>query len=184
MSELKVSIRYATSLLESAKEKNTTDSVFHDMELINSSLYASRDLQLMLENPVIKPNAKLTVLEEIYKNKISSESLSFLKFLVEKGRVNLLSSIVKKFLELHDEYLGIVNVKISSAVKLNEDQESLLKNKFEKILQKKVRLSFKIDDSVLGGFVAEVSDTVYDASLKHQLDILKKQFLTNSVSLN
>jgi len=184
MSELKVSIRYATSLLDTAIEKNITESVHQDIELIYSSLEASRDLQLMLANPIIKPHVKLAVLEEIFKDKINSESLNFLKFLVEKGRENLLESIAKKFLELRDEYFGIVNIKIISAIELDENQVSQLKNKFEKILQKKVRLNFTIDNSVLGGFVAEVNDTVFDASLKHQLDILKKQFLTNGVSLN
>ncbi len=184
MSEQKVSIRYCNSLLETAIEKNILDAVYKDIGLISESLESSRELSMMLINPVIKSNIKLSVLESIFKNKIHSESFNFLNFLILKGRENLLSIISKKFLELRDDYLGIVSVKVSSAVNLDNSQIKNLQAKFEKLLQKKVKFIFKIDTSVLGGFIAEVNDTVYDASLKHQLELLKKKFLSSSVSAN
>lgn len=184
MSEQKVSIRYCNSLLETAIEKNILDAVYNDMGLISASLDSSRQLSMMLLNPVIKSNIKLTILENIFKDKIHSETFNFLSFLILKGRENLLSMIAKKFLELRDDYLGIVTVKVSSAVKLDDAQIKNFQSKLEKLLQKKVKFIFKIDTSVLGGFIAEVNDTVYDASLKHQLVLLKKKFLSSGVSVN
>jgi F-type H+-transporting ATPase subunit delta len=52
------------------------------------------------------------------------------------------------------------------------------------MLQKKVNLKFKSDQNLIGGFIAKVDDTLYDASIKHQLELLKKQFLTGEISLN
>jgi len=60
----------------------------------------------------------------------------------------------------------------------------VLQSRLEKILNKKVRLNFKIDLDLVGGFIAKVGDTLYDASIKHQLELLKKQFLTGELSLN
>ncbi len=184
MSEQKVSIRYCNSLLDTAIEKNILDAVYSDMGLISASLESSRQLSMMLLNPVIKSNVKLSVLESIFKNRIHSETFNFLNFLILKGRENLLSNISKKFLELRDDYLGIVSVKVSSAVNLDDTQIKNFQSKLEILLQKKVKFIFKIDPSVLGGFIAVVNDTVYDASLKHQLALLKKKFLSSSVSVN
>ncbi len=184
MSEQKVSKRYCNSLLDTAIEKNILDFVYKDMELISASLESSRQLSAMLLNPVIKSNIKLSVLESIFKDRIHIETFNFLSFLILKGRENLLSNISKEFLELRDDYLGIVSVKVSSAVSLDDTQIKNFQIKLEKLLQKKVKFIFKIDTSVLGGFIAEVNDTVYDASLKHQLALLKKKFLSSSVSVN
>ena len=184
MSEYKVSKRYATSLLESAVEKKKLDSVSLDMELVSSTLEANRQLMLALANPVVRPSIKLKVLEEVFKSRVNSETMQFLKFLVEKNREDLLDHIAKIFLELRDEQLGIVNVEVSTAMDFTEDQVNLFKNNLEKFLGKKVRLSFKIDPDVIGGFVAKVDDTVFDASLKHQLELLKRQFLKGGASLN
>ena len=184
MSEYKVSRRYATSLLESAIEKNTLDSIASDIELVASTLDANRQLVHALSNPVIRPNVKLKVLEEIFKSRVNPDTMNFLKFLVEKNRQNLLESISKIFLELRDEHLGIVNVEVTSALAFNDEQTERLKNSLERFLSKKVRLNFKIDSEIIGGFVAKVGDTVFDASLIHQLELLKVQFLKGGASLN
>jgi F-type H+-transporting ATPase subunit delta len=52
------------------------------------------------------------------------------------------------------------------------------------MLDKKVRLKFRTDNEMVGGFIAKVGDTLYDASIKHQLELLRKQFLTGELSLN
>ncbi len=184
MSEFKISKRYATSLIETAEEKNLLDSVARDVELIASTLDANRQLILMLSNPIIKPNIKFNILAEIFKSRINQETINFLKFLVEKNRENLLDSIAKIFLELRDKRLGIVNVEVKAAVAFTDDQVQNFKNNLEKFLNKKIRIIFKIDPEIIGGFVAKVNDTMFDASLKHQLGLLKKQFLQSSGSFN
>ena len=184
MNESKVSVRYANSLLSSAIEKGNLDKVAKDMELVYSAIKSSAELSRTLASPIVKAQLKSSILEEIFKKKISKETMDFLKFVVEKNREDLLESIVNKFLELRDQKLGLVNVNVKSAVELGEDQKKRLKEKFEKLLNKKVRFNFTIDPDVVGGFVAKVGDTVYDASLKNQLEILKKRFLKGGASLN
>ena len=184
MNESKVSTRYANSLLGSASDKGNLEVVAKDMELVYSVIRSSGELSRTLSSPIIKAQIKSSIIEEIFKKKISRDTMDFLKFIVEKNREGLLENIVEKFLELRDQKLGLVNVNVKSAVELEDDQKKELEGKFEKLLNKKVRFNFSIDPNVIGGFVAKVGDTIYDASLKNQLEILKKRFLKGGASLN
>jgi len=184
MANLKVSHRYATSLIETAIEKNKLDKISSDMILLLDALNDNKALQLMLENPVIRPEIKNNILKEIFSSKFDKESLNFLNFVIEKKRENLLDSIAARFLELRDNYLGIVGVTVTTAFKFAEDQIEILQKKLEDILGKKVRLNLVVDESLVGGFIAKAGDTMYDASVRHQLELLKKQFLVSGFSLN
>lgn len=184
MADFRILHRYATSLLETAIEKNKLDSATSDIKLVVETLDQNRQLQLMLDSPVVRPETKLSIMKEIFKNKISKDSMDFVEFIISKKRESLLNSICKRYLELQDEHSGIANVMVTSASDFSIDQKTVLQNKLEKILDKKVRLNFKTDLNLVGGFIAKVNDTLYDASIKHQLELLKKQFLTGDISLN
>ena len=184
MADFRILHRYATSLLETALEKKNLDLITNDIRLLVETLEDSRQLQLMLESPVVRPELKLSILKEIFSKKISKHTMDFIEFLVSKKRENLIGSIGKRFLELRDEHLGIANVIVTTSTEFSNEQKNVLQNKLEKILEKKVRLNFKTDVNLVGGFVAKVDDTLYDASIKHQLKLLKKQFLTSEISLN
>lgn len=184
MSDFRVSHRYANSLLETALEKKNLDSVNSDMQFLVKVLGESKKLQLMLENPVIRPDLKFSVLKEIFEKKISKESMDFIEFVLSKKRESLLFLIGSRFLELCDDHLGIANVRVTAAVEFTNEQKNVLQQKLEGILNKKVRLNFNIDSNLVGGFIAKVGDTLYDASIKHQLELLGKKFLTGEISLN
>jgi len=184
MADFRISHRYATSLLETALEKKNLEAVTSDMQLLVGALEQSKQLQLMLENPIIRPELKLIILKEIFGKKISKESMDFVEFVISKKRENMLHSIGSRFLELRDEHLGIVNVIVTAASKFSDEQKNVLQKRLEKILNKKVRLNFKIDLNIVGGFIAKAGDTLYDASIKNQLALLKKHFLTGELSFN
>jgi len=184
MADFRILHRYATSLLETAIEKNNLEVVTTDIKLLVETLNQNRQLQLMLDSPVVRPETKLSIMKEIFNKKISKESMDFVEFIISKKRESLLNSIGKRFLELRDDHLGIANVFVTTFNEFSNEQKNVLQNKLEKILDKKVRLNFKTDVKLVGGFIAKVDDTLYDASIKHQLELLKKQFLTGDISLN
>jgi len=177
MANLKVPTRYAASLLDLAVEKNLENIISGDIDLIISVMEKNPGLGRALESPVIRPEIKLSVLNEIFRAKVNTETMHFVRFLVKKGRENLLCEIANQYVALRDERAGIVNVSVRTAFDLTEQQKDELRKKIEKILNKKVRFKLRIDSEVVGGFVAQVKDTVYDASVKHQLEILKQQLL-------
>lgn len=184
MAETKVSARYAASLIDIAMEKKSLDELSKDMELVHSTIQSSSELRNLLQSPVVRNEMKKSILSEIFKSKVSEDSLNFIKFIVDKNREYLLDSIIEKFLEIRDEKLGLVRVEIKTSFDFTDDQKTKLKQRLEKILNKKAQLNFHTDSTIVGGFVAKVEDTVYDASVKHQLELLKKEFLQGSVQLN
>ncbi|HAB52176.1 MAG: ATP synthase F1 subunit delta [Ignavibacteria bacterium RIFOXYB2_FULL_35_12] len=184
MAEQKVSARYASSLLDSVIQKNLLEAVSNDIELVSSVLKQNPNLNRMLENPVVKPDIKSSVLEEIFKSKINSETMEFMLFVIKKKREEILPSILEKFKELRDIKLGFVNVNVSVASEFSDSQKKELQNKLQNKLKKKVRMNYKVDEKILGGFIVQAGDTVYNASIKHQLDLLKKHFVEGSPITN
>lgn len=184
MAETKVSARYAVSFLDLTSEKNNIDEVSKDMELILNAVRSSRDLRSILDSPVIKPEDKKSIIGEIFKNKINSDTLNFVKFIIDKDREGILVNIIEKFLEIRDEKLGIVRVEVKTSFDFTNNQRENLKKKLENILSKEAHINFIVDKKVIGGFIARVGDTVFDASVKHQLELLRREFLKNGIQLN
>lgn len=180
MSEFSVSSRYASALMQVAEEKNSVDSVSKDMELVFNTLDSSKELRSVLKSPIIKEQQKIEVLSDIFAEKVSSVSFNFIKFVVDKNRDYMLYAITKNYLKLRDEKLGLIKAIVTSAVNFSDEQIVKLKTKIEEITGKKASLSFKIDESVIGGFAVKIDDTVFDASVKRQLEILKHKFLTEN----
>jgi len=184
MASSKVAIRYASSFLGTAIEKNILDRVSEDFELIYNSLNKNKELRRAIDSPVIKNEKKISILTAIFGNKISEETSSYLNFVILKGRENILTEILEKFMYLKDEHYGVANVHVTTAFDFTTEQEIHLQEKFASYLNKKVKLDFTIDEKIIGGFIAKVGDTVYNASITHQLDLLKEQFLHGGVNLN
>ena len=180
MAEQKVSARYALSLLDSAIQKNQLDIISNDVDFVFSVIKQNPNLNRMLENPVIKPEIKSSILAEIFSNKINSETMDFLLFVIRKKREEILFSILEKFKELRDLKLGFVNVNVSVASEFTDSQKNELQTRLQNSLKKKVRMNYKIDEKILGGFIVQAGDTVYNASIKHQLELLKKHFVEAS----
>ena len=165
MSSLKVANRYATSLLETSLEKDSLDQIYDDMKTFVDLLDVSDELKRAIESPIIKPDVKISIVNA-------------------KRREEILYEIAKRFLELRDEHLGIVNIDVKTAFEFTDEQKKQLKEKFKSILNKTVIINYEVDKNIIGGFVAQVGDTVYDASVLHQLELLKKEFMQGGLSLN
>lgn len=180
----KVANRYAISLLDIALEKNLLDTIYKDVRLMIDTFDTSDELQRTIVSPIIKPELKISILDEIFSDKINKETLEFIHFIVRKRREEVLYPVAVRFIELRNEHLNIVEVDIKTAFDVSEDQRSVLLKRFENILSKKIIPRFRVDKELVGGFIAKVGDTVYDASLKHQLELLKKELVRGSLHLN
>ena len=95
MSELNISTRYATALMNLADEKNQLDQISSDMDLVHKTLHESKELRSVLASPVIKEVKKRDILIDIFSSQVSDESLSFIKFILSKNRQDYLYKIVK-----------------------------------------------------------------------------------------
>ncbi|MEJ2494874.1 MAG: F0F1 ATP synthase subunit delta, partial [Ignavibacteriaceae bacterium] len=102
MSDSKVAYRYASSLLDTAIEKDILEKVFKDIKLLIESLHISGELKRTVESPVIKPELKFSILNEIFSKKMNKETLKFIHFVINKNREEVLYSIAEKFIDLRN----------------------------------------------------------------------------------
>ena len=182
--EQRVAIRYAQALMDIANERNLIEQFTKDTDLIDQVLEQSKDLRAMLHNPVIRPHMKHTVLQQIFAPHLSKELLNFLELLVRKGRGEMLRSTVREFRKLVDIKQNVLRAKVTSAVELSEAQRTAIQTKLATLTGQKVISSYYLDPSLKGGFVARIGDTQIDASLKHQLELLREQFRSGAPILN
>lgn len=185
MSVYRISYRYANSLFQLALEKNALKKFADDAELIYNTLVGSKELRSILRNPVIKLKVKKELLESLFKDRIGSELGGFINFIVEKNREEILTEIMYEFLNLRDRKEGIIRAKVYSADTLTDELKKELESRLEKQTSKKVFPKYSVDQKLIGGFVVQIHDTVMDASVKHQLELLRKKFSEDiSVSKN
>jgi F-type H+-transporting ATPase subunit delta len=167
--------RYALALLDIG-EKTGVSRFSADFDAIAQTLHDSRELRALLNSPVVKPEAKLRVLTEIFSKQVSADTMAFVTLLVHKKREGLLADIITEFKQLLETQQGMLRANVKSAVNLNDAERQAIIAKLEGLAGKKLTTDFTVDPSIRGGFVARIGDTLIDASLQHQLEMLREQF--------
>ncbi len=176
----KAARRYGTALLELSKERDEVKPVLEDVSFINNTLKDSRELILFLQNPVINSEDKQAVLEELFEKHMQEVTKLFLKLLVRKKRINILDQITESFLESYNKYAGIIEIIVSVAYPLSDEQRKNLHKKLEEKTGLKVDLIVNVDKSLKGGMAVRIEDTVIDGTVKHQLQELEEQLLSSA----
>ena len=176
MSEVRVASRYAKSLIELAQEKSILEDVHNDLHLFEKTCQESRDLRLMLKNPIITSDKKLNAIKAIFGNSFSEVSMLFMEIVSRKNREPLLYSISQ---EVHRQYnilKGVESATVTTAIPLDNSLRSEFQSMIQKISGKKVELNEKVDSKIIGGYVLQVADKQIDASVKTKLQTLRRTF--------
>lgn len=180
MSSFNIATRYATALMNLASEKGILSEIFADMELVRSGISSSKELKVMLKSPIIKLDQKKEVLRQIFEDKITKVSSEFIQFVITKNRENFLYDILLRFKDLYNDKINRVEAKVVSSIELSDNQKRILQTSLEDFTKKEVISTYSIDDSIIGGFIVRINDTVLDSSVKQQLSKLRKKLLQQS----
>jgi len=175
MTNQRVANRYASALMELTGEQKKPDAVAGDLQIVMNAIDSSRELRNVLASPIINKDKKKAILRDVFKKKVGEMILLYLDAMVNKGRENMLYEILKQYFILRDGELGIVRVDVKTSVDFSSKQEKDLQKQLETMTKKKVVITYSVDKSVKGGFIARVGDTVLDGSVKRQLEVLKKK---------
>lgn len=182
MSNLRVATRYASALMELTNEQKKSNAIAEDLLIVKNAVDSSRDLRNVLASPIVAKDKKQTIIRELFKKKISEIVLGYIQEIVVKGRENILGEILAQYFVLRDEQLGIVRVSVKTSVEFSAKQEKDLVKQLEVMTKKKVDITFSLDKTLRGGFIARVGDTVLDGSVKRQLEILKVKLKQGSLN--
>lgn len=184
MSDTLVAKRYAKALFDLAVQAGSLEQTDEDVAVISATLDSSRELVNVFESPIISRPKKERIATELFGSRVGKATLDFMSMLIGKGREDIFQEIVEAYRALRDEQEGVVRATVKSATELSEDDKRQLQQAVEKMTGQRARLTLEIDKALIGGVLIKVGDTVYDGSVKHQLEDLREAFQVQTISSN
>lgn len=171
--------RYARAFAEVAKSaKLDALAAKQQMDDFAETLTGSGELRGFLENPSIEMPKKLKVLDAIADRiKMFPQVRNFIAVILEHHRLTELDQIMSEYRDLVDEHSGAVEARVTSSRPLNDEDRAQLEVEIAKLAGARVRASYAEDASLLGGAIVEIGSTVYDGSVRTQLQKLKQQLV-------
>lgn len=151
-----------------------------EVQQISDLVRGSKQLREVWETPSITAEQKRAVLDAVVKRARTSPMVrNFIAVLIDKGRMKFLDEIVVQFGHELNQRLGFAEAEITATRELSADERSALEADLARAVGKKIRARYAEDRAILGGAIARVGSTVYDGSVKGQLEKLRQQ-LTSS----
>jgi F-type H+-transporting ATPase subunit delta len=176
-----IASRYARALvdvvLEQRIDPTTAIQQVHD---VVAAVAGSKDLRLVWESPAIAADQKRAVLDAIAAQSGTLRPIrNFFAVLIDHGRIFMVAQIARQFETELNSRLGFIEATITSSRPLSSDEKQGLESQVGLTTGKKVRARYGEDAGLLGGVIVRVGSTIYDGSVRGQLQKLKEQ-LSNS----
>ncbi len=174
-----VARRYAKALVQLGAEEGAVEKFNTELVAINAVLAGNPALTSIFRSPAYDIEAKREILKDIIgKLALSGTVANFLQLILDRNRLAFLPQIVESFSAFADDLSGVVRPTLSSGLPLSEGQVAEIKGALEKSTGKKVVLNVEVDPALIGGVVTKIGGTVFDGSVRTQLnrieDILQK----------
>lgn len=179
MTNTGIASRYAEALVEALIAPRQADSGVDPHAALSglndfvNTLAESRDLDLVLVSPSVSPERKRAVIAAI-SERLGIHNLvkNFLFVLSDHRRLMLVREANQIAAVVLDEKLGFVRAFVSAAAPLSQDEQDRIAGKLGEVTGKRIRLNVELDRQLIGGVVARVGSTVYDGSVRGQLDAI------------
>jgi F-type H+-transporting ATPase subunit delta len=172
---LLIADKYAESLIELGKDgKLSYEIISKNLDDVKLILEKSPDLFAVLTNPLVSGEDKIDIVDCVFSNEIDVLVKNFLKILVEKNRFNIINEVIEVYFAHIDVINNVQKITVVSAVELNDGEKSKIQDKLATKLNKTVKTTWNIDDSIIAGLVIKIGDNVIDMSLNHKLEDMKK----------
>ena len=175
MRDIRVAKPYARALYEAASEQDALVSITADVESLRELIEQSEELTQLIHNPVLSPQFKSETFQQLFADVMQPLTINFFKLLASKQRERYFLAIMDVFSEIVDEAAGRLVAKVTTVVPITPEQEERLTQQLSVYSGKQVRLETTIDAHIQGGFIVQLDDTVFDASVASQLQRLKQQ---------
>jgi F-type H+-transporting ATPase subunit delta len=173
----RIANRYSKALFELALENNIVEEVRSDLEMIHKVCSDNPDFAQLLNNPLIEEKTRSAIFKELFEVNVNPLCYRFLQLLSRKRRSGFLLEMIDKYLERVLDHQGVLSCLLISSQQVEVDQVDKIKNRIEEMTAKTVVFRYRIDPSVIGGFIVKIKDTVIDLSIKTQLEKMRTQLV-------
>ena len=167
---------YAETLFDLA-ERHGGAAGWGDAAADVAGLMEDRRVRQFLGTPRVSAEAKKDALERTLGPSVPPMLLRFLKIVVDKGRQRLLPTIMRDFQSLLDRHLGLRHMEVAVARELKAEERRQIADGLSTATGATVIPSFGIRPEIIGGIVLREGDTLYDGSLKRQLDSMRRRLM-------
>ncbi len=171
-------VAHAQALLELADERRLTQQVADEIAGLGSAIDSSPEFKAFFSSPSIGDVDRDRVLKSAILPRVGPLTGSFLELLASKRKLALVPEIARAFASLLDARLGKADVEVTVARKLSQPELDQVRQRISTAIKKEAVVNQKVDESILGGIVIRVGDTLIDGSVKAQLDSLSKKLVT------
>ena len=172
---------YAEALFEAARERDELEAVLEDVNEFDDALEGSEELRLFFYGGQVPEREKRRAIDALTENMMLS-TRNFLKVLVDNGREGIFEDVVRRYEDLVKEHLGRVEVEVTTAVELSENEVERLKERLGKVLEgREVVLETRVNHDLLGGAVFRFGGQMLDGSIRGRLESLREGMLERSV---
>lgn len=178
MSSETVARRYGAALADIVAGTSDADVVKTELGAWEELVASNTDLNSMFANPAISHLDKSSVLEKLLaKTATSKVTSNFLKVLLQNGRFAELGGIRQRFLSELESRSGNLVAKITASRELSDSEKSELGQNLERLTGKRIKPEYIIDKGIIGGVITQVGSTVYDGSVRTQLENLREELV-------
>jgi F-type H+-transporting ATPase subunit delta len=177
MQEESVARRYAAALFAEAQKTNTLVETGEDLKTVAMAVEQVPAFRTLLFQPIVARERKQAALEAVFSDKIAAPTLAFLKLLLAKRRIEILPEIDQEFQRRLRDFQNIASATAITAIPLLPDEEKGIIATLESVTGKKIELKTTVDPSIIGGVLVRVGDTVYDSTVRSELERLRKVLL-------
>jgi F-type H+-transporting ATPase subunit delta len=172
---------YAEALFEATRDREELEEVLENLEEFVGALHESEELRLFFYDGQIPEREKRRAIDALTEG-MTLSTRNFLKVLSDNGREEILEEVLVRYEELVKEHLGRVEVEVTTAVELSEEELDSLKERLGRILEgREVILQTRVDPDLLGGAVFRFGGRMVDSSVRGQLQNLREEMLERSV---
>lgn len=176
MTTSSVSRRYARALLSVGEEDGRWDAYAAEIDRVSAAFLVSSELRELWLNPAIARESRLAAVDALAKSwSLSAPVANLVRLVVERSRAAELEAIARSYRDLVDEKAGRARAVVTSAAALPADVTQRVGATLAAITGRKIVLETKIDPTLLGGLTTQVGSTLFDGSLRTQLERLRTQ---------
>ena len=165
---------YADALAEVAISQKSADKVRRELRDFLALLRESAQLGVLLGSPAVSRANKHAVAEALVERMSASGTLrNFLFVVIDQRRVGLLPEIQQAFDARLDDLEGVARADVTTARELNERERKQLRTVLERLSGRRVEANYELDPALIAGAVVRVGSTIYDGSVRTQLERLR-----------
>ena len=168
---------YARALFEAAKAEGKLELVGEELADLVAAVRDVPELRTVLENPEIDQAVKADILGQILGD-ADEVTRNFLRLLAEKGRAAEIEPIVRELETLVAAEQRVLEVELTTAYELSEDDFASIVRQIEQASGRSVRASRSVDPNLIGGLVLQAGSMRIDASLRGRLERLRQELAT------